>query len=294
MYVHLDHVVVRYHHDGIADGFQIGLKIHLLFNIKGLVQHDDKFGAVAEFDLHLRLRLQASLHASFGRRRLRLLGEIQGVRRNLSGKSVKRAVKHFHQALSAGIHHACLLQDRKHLRCLAEHIFRVGNDLAEELFHILLARVGKLSRLQGRALRNGEDRSFLRLHDRLVRRLHRLLARVGQDRHREHVIVADPLGKASEQLGKDNAGVSPRPAQGAGGNRLGKRLHIRFRHGGHLFRSRHDGKRHIRSRISVRYREHVQFIDPFLFAFKPPGPCQKHLRKAAGVNCLQIHNYCPP
>ena len=294
MYVHLDHVVVRYHHDGIADGFQIGLKIHLLFNIKGLVQHDDKFGAVAEFDLHLRLRLQASLHASFGRRRLRLLGEIQGVRRNLSGKSVKRAVKHFHQALSAGIHHACLLQDRKHLRCLAEHIFRVGNDLAEELLHILLARVGKLSRLQGRALRNGEDRSFLRLHDRLVRRLHRLLARVGQDRHREHVIVADPLGKASEQLGKDNAGVSPRPAQGAGGNRLGKRLHIRFRHGGHLFRSRHDGKRHIRSRISVRYRKYVQFIDPFLFAFKSLGSCQKHLRQAASVNCLQIHNYCPP
>ena len=294
MYVHLYHIVIRHHHDGIADGFQISFEIHLLFDIESLVQKDDKLRAVAEFDLHAGLNVQAAPYALSGSSRLCLGGKIEGLLGGFPRKGIKRTVQDLHQSLSAGIHHACLLQHRKHLRRLAEHVFRMGDDLLQELLHILLAAVGQLSRLHGSALGHGEDRSLLRLHDGLVRRLHRLFAGCGHDRDRDHVIIADPLGKASEKLGKDNAGISPRPAQRAGGDRLGKRCHIRFRHGGHILCRRHDGKRHIRSRISVRYRKHVQLIDPLFFAFKPPGSCQKHLRQAAGVYCLQTHNYCPP
>ena len=128
MYVHLHHVIIRNHHDGIADGLQISLEIHLLLDIKGLVQHDDKFGAVAEFDLHACLRFQAALRRYFRSGRLRRFGKVIGVCGNLSRKGIKRAAKHLHKSLSAGIHHACLLQYRKHLRRLAEHILRVIDD----------------------------------------------------------------------------------------------------------------------------------------------------------------------
>ena len=60
MYVYLYHVLVRHHYDRITDGFQISLKVHLHLNVKYLVEHNDKLGAVPEFDLGRRLGFQTA------------------------------------------------------------------------------------------------------------------------------------------------------------------------------------------------------------------------------------------
>ena len=61
MYMHLYHVLVRNHYNGISDGFQIRLKIHLRLDIKHLVQHNNKLSAVTEFDLSAGLGLKRRL-----------------------------------------------------------------------------------------------------------------------------------------------------------------------------------------------------------------------------------------
>ena len=61
MYVHFHDILIRHTYNGIADGFQKSLEIQFCFDIKGLIQHDDKFGTIAERNLHFRLCLQAGV-----------------------------------------------------------------------------------------------------------------------------------------------------------------------------------------------------------------------------------------
>ena len=69
---------------------------------------------------------------------------------------------------------------------------------------------------------NRKNRTFLRLHNRLVCGLHCLLKRIGQYLHINLIILCNNLGKSAKQLGKNDAGITSRPAERTGGNCLCK------------------------------------------------------------------------
>ncbi len=193
MYVHLHDTVVCHTYNGIADGLQISLEIHLCLDVECLVQHDDEFRAVAELDLHLRLRLPlaGSLAPAGG-----LDGQIQ----LLAQERVECAGEHRDEPLPAGIHHAGLLQHWKHLRSLAQHIFRMGDDGGEEGLHIRTAVLHKRLGLLRRSSGNGEDRALLGLHDSLVGSLHGLVQGFRKDGDCQALLLLDTPGEAAEEL----------------------------------------------------------------------------------------------
>ena len=65
MYVHFHDILIRHTYNRVTDGFQESLEIQFGFDIKGLIQHDDKFCTVAEFNLHFRFRLPAGVTPRF-------------------------------------------------------------------------------------------------------------------------------------------------------------------------------------------------------------------------------------
>src|SRR5699024_7572897 len=67
--------------------------------------------------------------------------------------------------------------------------------------------------LLGHSLCHCEDRSFLRLHDRLVSRLHSAGKTGGDLFFSQTVRFGNRLGKPTEKLGEDDARISPRPAE---------------------------------------------------------------------------------
>lgn len=69
MYVHLDDLVISHDDDRITNGREIILEIHLLLDVEGLVEHDQKLCTVTELNLCISLRFDIGSHcACFGRR----------------------------------------------------------------------------------------------------------------------------------------------------------------------------------------------------------------------------------
>ena len=247
----------------------------------------DELGAVGERDILIRDR-----------------AEIRGrVDRRLSGlpllvdaaQRVQHALPDEQQAEAARVHHARLFQHGVLVHGLIQ---RRAAALERRLEHRLRGqrRVGltRLDRVLRRYARHGQDGALSGLHDRFIGGFRCLDEGLGQNGGIDGLLLHDHPAEAPEKLGQNHAGIAPGPPQGAAGNGLADACHIRFLNRRHGLGRRLNRHGHVRSRISVRYRKYVQFIDPFLFAFKSLGSCQKHLRQAASVNCLQIHNYCPP
>ncbi len=280
--MHFDHIIIRYH----PDGLQVSLKLPLLPVPVLLFHIDDKFRAVAELDVRL---FKGRTLCCLGDRLRRPAGSRFKIKiRLLAQKAVQTPFHHLHQPLSAGIHHACLLKDRQHLRRLAKDIVPVGNDLLGKLDDILRLR-HQLHRLVRHPLCHRQNRTLLRLHDGLVGSLRSPDKGVGQCGGGNGLKGLDLLGKPTKQLGQDHAGVAPCAPKGARGDGLCQILHGRLFNGRHFPGSRHNGHGHIRARISVRHWEHVQFVNPFLFCFQPLGACQKGSLKSFCVNRIHTH-----
>ena len=179
-----------------------------------------ELGAVAELDVRRRdLTTGLTLCRGLGLRRT-LIAEIEDDLFSLERS--QGTLHNRHEALSAGIDDTRLLQHRKHLRGLREHLVTVRDDLLQQRDKILVGH-GKLGDAIGHALCDRQDRTLLRLHDRLIRRLH------GTTEGTCHNQVIDPclirmltnlLRKATNQLAQYDTGVSACATKRAAGHRL--------------------------------------------------------------------------
>ena len=53
MYVYLNHIVIRHHHNGITDRFQICLEVQFMFDIEIPAKQDNEFCTITVFDFHI-------------------------------------------------------------------------------------------------------------------------------------------------------------------------------------------------------------------------------------------------
>ena len=132
-------------------------------------------------------------------------------------ESVVAALHDLHQSLAAGVHDAGFLQDRKHVRGLIEHNLHIVDHALQEVFQLnIRIRSDQLQRTVIACLRNRQDRSFLRLHNCLIRSLDRLLESPDRILRRDGGFISPDLAAAAEQLGQDDARVSSCAAQRTG------------------------------------------------------------------------------
>ena len=138
MYMDLDNILICHQYDGIADGHQKLFEFMLSLRAHGLVQHNDELGAITKFDLFLfRLCLGCCLGA---------LLLFYCVLNLFSLEYVESTLHDLHQALSAGIHHACFFQHRKHLRSPCQDCVALCHDGLHHLFqlHAFRCQLGSL------------------------------------------------------------------------------------------------------------------------------------------------------
>ena len=162
-----------------------------------------------------------------------------------------------HQAASARVHNARLLEDGQHILRLGENRLAAGEHRREQAFHI---GGGALRPENGRLrdhARDGENRALLGLHHGLIRRFRAGLERL-RNLRRVHVLQArHAAGEPAEQLAEDNARVAARAAQRALGERVGRFVQpgivmpVHLAHGG----LRREG--HVGAGVSVRHGENV-------------------------------------
>ena len=259
MDVHLDDLVVIDHHNAVPDRFKKRAQRQRAFF--ALPAQNDEFGAVGKGD--------------FAREPVVILKEGGG--RFLLGRSGNRArernddiiadhrghaLKDDQQTLAARINHSRLFQHRQHLRGLFQH-FRGGlRQLAPEFGDIFSGLARGLSRFFGGSARNGEDGPLGRLHHRLVGGLHAQRKRIGDIGGGGGALACQPLRESAEKQGKDDAGISPGPAQQRGSGSLGnlfdRGIVVQTLK---LPLGRRDSHRHIGSRIAVRHREDIERIN---------------------------------
>ena len=173
------------------------------------------------------------------------------------------ALEKLQKSLSAGVHYSSLLQNRKHLRSLRKNLTGILHNLRDKFIKIRNSRICQLSCLLGSALCNRKDGSFLRLHDCFICGLDRLVKSICAKRNIDFLRIADDLAEAAEKLGKNDTGITAGSAKRAGRNGLADLLHvIGILNLQNLTNCRYHCHSHIRSGISIRYREYVQFINP--------------------------------
>ena len=173
------------------------------------------------------------------------------------------ALEKLQKSLSAGVHYARLLQNRKHLRSLRKNLTGIFHNLRNKFIEIRDSRIRQLSCLLGSALCNRKDGSFLRLHDSLICGLNRLVKSICAKGDIDFLRIADDLAEAAEKLGKNDTGIAAGSAKRAGRNGLADLLHVVcILNLQNLTNGRYHRHSHIRSGISIRYREYVQFINP--------------------------------
>ena len=222
------------------------------------LQLDDKFRAVAELDVVRADRLSDGLHVRLRRDEIEI--QLQPVKR------IDHPVHHGHEPLSAGIHYAGFLEYRKKLRSHRERFVTGSKDDLEQIIKIFL--VLYILRLLVHHARNCQDRSLFRLHDGLIGCLHSFLHGGNDQLSIQFGMIPDRIGETAEKLRENDAGISSRTAKGTRRYRLGEIIDRRIRERIHITGCGHDRHRHIRSRITVRNREDIQFIDPVLSYFK--------------------------
>ncbi len=109
--MHMDfyNLIICHNDDGIADGREIFFKIHLLFDIKGFIEHNQKLCTITEFNLCICLCLNGGRHRTFLCGSAGLWREIKRDIHFFAKKCVISSFEHFHKSLPARINHARLL-----------------------------------------------------------------------------------------------------------------------------------------------------------------------------------------
>ena len=201
MDVDLDEAVADHEDEAVAQGEKVLLDGVLLFLGDLALQLHYEFGAITELDIVGADMLPGRCLLDFDPGCLEVKLQLQAV------EGIHGAVKDGHEALSAGVDHAGLLEDRQKLRGPGQGFVARGQNGVEKFLQ-LKAFGGGLAGLLRHHPGDGEDGAFLGLHDRLVGSLHRLGAGFRQDQGVQLLMVADPLGEAANQLREDNAGVA--------------------------------------------------------------------------------------
>ena len=138
----------------------------------------------------------------------------------------------------------------------------------------------------GRHAGHGENGALGGLHNRLVGGGHAEVQGDGQVPAVDGLALLDGLGKATEQQGQDDAGVTTGAPQQSGGGRLGGQAHggilVLFQLNG----CRADGQAHVGAGITIGHREHVEVVDLLLFSVDRGGRVDDHLLKGRRVNGL--------
>ena len=206
MHVHLDDLVVVDHDDAVTEIFQERAQE---LRALAVLARDDELRAVAERDL-------AGVE----------LGEVRALLRRLNGgrsggghgsggaalQVAEHGVHDEHEALAAGIDHACAAQH-------GVDVLRVGQRLArgdeQRVEHALKVRAvfGEGHGGLRAQTADGEDRALGRLHDGLVGSVHAGGDGGGKFRGGRGLAALEGLGDPAEQQRQDDAGVAACTAQ---------------------------------------------------------------------------------
>ena len=193
---------------GITQGIQIFAKALCSRLVEILVQDDGEGSAVKILQLGF-CRLRGSLCSGF------FCGLFCHSSNLLAQVSVIAALEELDQSLSAAVDNACLFENGQKVRCLGQDFITVLDHLGNKGIEIFNALVRQFFCLVGNAACYGQDRTFLGLHDSLVGSFHRSDKGVRHQRNSDLVLIADNLAESTQKLGKDNARIAARAAQGS-------------------------------------------------------------------------------
>ena len=226
MYMNLDQREIADNHNAVADARQARAEFVDIVLGNALVHVlDNELRAVFELDfIHgfmVVLKFKGRRAADIRARILNLFSVERGA----------PALEHGQQSLSAGVHNARLLERREHVRRLFKDGFAAADDLIQQLGQV--ARM--LGHIAGGILRDDADyrqnRAFLRLHDRLVRRVRAGSESFGERFGVDGLRAVDSAGKAAQNLRKDNARVAARALECAARRHAQQLAGIVFVHG---------------------------------------------------------------
>ena len=253
----VDHIVILDAHHTVAVGFCKGTH---LCGACTLILVDQELGAVAVLDV-LHLHQVVGEHALAGV----LGGELCLVGSSLAAchdafamEHLAHALKDNHDALTAGIHNAGLLQNRQQVGGVLQSLLAGGHHHIPQSGHIL-GTAGS-SFLRGNAC-NREDGALGGLHNGLISALDTLLQSLDNVGSGGFLLAFQRLGEAAEQQAGDNTGVAACAAQHGGSSGLGSLTHgaavvqcFQLAH-----RSTH-GHAHVGASVAIRNRENVQLV----------------------------------
>ena len=117
--------------------------------------------------------------------------------------TVISAFEDLQKSLAAGIHNACLFQNREHIRWSGKYVLRMSDHIRKETAKIP-AVLCDLQRLVRCSLGHCQDRSFFWLHNSFIGSLHTFLKRFCKGRCIHGVVMLNGLCKTSQKLRKDN------------------------------------------------------------------------------------------
>ena len=176
----------------------------------------------------------------------------------LAMEHLAHALKDDHNALTACIHNAGLLQHRQQIGGVVQCLLTGSQHHVPQGGHI--GGITGSSFLRGHA-GNGQDSALSGLHHGLVSALNTLLQGSHDIGNVSLFFALQRLGKAAEQQAGDNAGVAARTAQHGRSSSLGS-----FAHGAAVvqsFQLTHGsahGHAHVGAGVAIGHRENVQLV----------------------------------
>ena len=253
----VDDVIVLDADDAVAVG--LGEGAHLC-GACTLVLVDEELGAVAVLDvldLH-QVVGEDALAGVFGGE-LGLVGDsLAAGHDGLAVEDLAHTLKDDHDALTAGVHDASLLQDGQQVGSVLQSLLTGGHHDVPQLGHVLFAAG---SSFLGSDAGDGQDGAFGGLHDSFVSALDALLQRSHDVGGVSLFLALQSFGEAAEQQAGDDAGVAAGAAQhGGGGGLCGLAHGAAVVHGLQLTDGCTDGHAHVGAGVAVGDGEHVQLV----------------------------------
>ena len=175
----------------------------------------------------------------------------------------QHALDHIEIAAAASVNNASLFEHRqKFRRARQRRVTRcdINAQTFENVHPLLVLRAERFRCFA----HNRQDGAFHRIAHCFVRRLHTAVESGDQRCRVDGLAACETFCKASEDLRKDHAGVAARTHNSAKGSLAGVFSHARRFRLADEFRRRLHGHRHVRSRIAVRHREHIQLVHALL------------------------------
>ena len=277
--VDLEGVVVFADDQAVADAVEVFAQAGEIHVLAGLA--DDEHGVEGEGDVLFADGGKVGLLPGFLH-----LGDL------LATQGAQHAFQDHQITLTAGIHHAGLLQHGVHVGGLCQHFVTGLDGLGQHILGTVVL-AGGVGGADGGQAGNGEHRTLGGLHHGAVGGGHTLLQGSGQGRAVQLLQTLGGLGDAAEEEGQDHAGVAACAAQQGAGGDLGG-----FGHGGRLALAQLgggglDGEAHVGAGVAVGHREYIQVIDRLFLRLDAGGAKEHHLLKRAAVDSICHVDFSP-